>query len=282
MEDGNDSKPWGNKDADEGERSDPAMTDETAGYSPGQRAGDSSNSIHEMSFMAVRGWGIKEDVWEHPIHGIRKPVSGRREGCFGRNLKKAANPLRGESEPPGRKKTAPWEGRGFLRISEADRSALGELEALAGTGLAGLFAFLHARVAGQEAERLDDLAVFRVHLGERAGDRVADGDGLGVGAAALDDDLEVELVHQRRRLERREDGVLKFDGRKVFFERTVVDGDLAGAFGHPDAGDGGFAAAGGALSGGGGHVEKSVEMISERRMRRVAGLRADARHRHRP
>jgi hypothetical protein len=142
----------------------------------------------------------------------------------------------------------------FSEIEEIPRLTLGELEALAGTGLTGLFAFLHAGIASQETKWFDDLAVFRVHLCERARDRVTDRNRLGVGAATSDDDFEVELVHQRSRLKRREDGVLKFDGGKILFEGAIIDDDLAGAFGHPDAGDSGFAAAGGAFGGSGGHV----------------------------
>ena len=83
----------------------------------------------------------------------------------------------------------------------AGGSALGELEALAGTGLTGLFAFLHARVAGEETERLDDLAVLGVDLSKAAGDRVTNRNGLCVDAAAFDDHIDVVLVGQRGRLE---------------------------------------------------------------------------------
>ena len=137
-------------------------------------------------------------------------------------------------------------GCGFLLIVVSQGSALGELEALAGTGLTGLFAFLHARVAGEETERLDDLAVFGVDLGEAAGDRVTDRNGLGVDAATFDDHVDVVLVGQRGRLEGGEDRVLEFDRGKVVFEGARIDGDLAGAFGEPDSRDCGFATAGGA------------------------------------
>ena len=47
-----------------------------------------------------------------------------------------------------------------------EKLTLRELEAGAGTGLAGLFPFLHPWVTSEETERLDHLAVLGVHLGE--------------------------------------------------------------------------------------------------------------------
>ncbi len=140
--------------------------------------------------------------------------------------------------------------------------ALGELEALAGAWLTGLFPFLHPWVTGEETERFNELAVLRIDFRERAGDRVTDGDGLTVDAAAFDDDLEVELVNGSNVLERSENGVLKLNGRKIFFERAIVDDDLAGAFGKPDVSHGGFATAGGALSGNSGHERVVLELLN--------------------
>ncbi len=67
----------------------------------------------------------------------------------------------------------PWKADNKKAASSGDAafsrkcgSTLGELEALASTGLAGLFAFLHAWVTGEETERLDELAVFWIHLRE--------------------------------------------------------------------------------------------------------------------
>ena len=130
---------------------------------------------------------------------------------------------------------------------------LGELEALASTGLAGLLAFLHARISGQKAKWLDDLAVFRVHLGERSADGVADGDGLGMDTTALNHDSEIELVDQRELLEGSQDAVLEFRSGQIFFEVAAIDGNLAGAFSHPYTGNCGFAATCGAGGGSGGH-----------------------------
>ena len=138
-------------------------------------------------------------------------------------------------------------GCGFLLIDViAGGSALGELEALAGTGLTGLFAFLHARVAGEETERLDNLAVFGIDLGEAARNRVTDRNGLCVDATTFDDHIDVIFVGQRGRLKGGENRVLEFDRGKVVFEGARVDDDLAAAFGEPDSRDCGFATAGGA------------------------------------
>jgi hypothetical protein len=92
---------------------------------------------------------------------------------------------------------------------------------------------------------------------------MADRDRLSLLATAFDDDVEVKFVGKRKSQERCEDAILKLDGRKIFFGRPAVDGDLAGAFGHPDAGDSGFAAVGGALSGGGGHLGKKMELFDD-------------------
>ena len=90
---------------------------------------------------------------------------------------------------------------------------------------------------------------------------MADRNRLSLLATAFDDDIEVKFVGKRDGQERCEDAILELDGRKVFLEGAAVDGNLTGAFGHPDAGYGGFAAAGGALSGGGGHLEKKMGLF---------------------
>lgn len=85
---------------------------------------------------------------------------------------------------------------------------------------------------------------------------MADRNRLSLLATAFDDDVQVKLVGKSDCLERSENCVLKLDGRKIFLEGASVDRDLASAFSHPDAGDSGFAAAGGALGGGCGHCGK--------------------------
>lgn len=143
-------------------------------------------------------------------------------------------------------------------------STLGELEAGAGTGTTGLFAFLHPRIAGEEALGLDQLAVLGVEKGERAGDRMADRDGLRVLATAFDDGFHVELVDHVQGLERRDDGVLEVDRREVILEGNAVDGHFPGSFADPDVGDRSLAAAGGAFGFGGRHDDDGKTLKTQR------------------
>ncbi len=85
---------------------------------------------------------------------------------------------------------------------------------------------------------------------------MADGHGLGMHAAAFDDHVEIELVRLRDRLERSEDRILQIERWKVILEVAAVDGDLAGAFGHPDAGNCGLTATCRAFSSGGCHGKR--------------------------
>src|SRR5688572_5183913 len=71
------------------------------------------------------------------------------------------------------------------------RSALRELLRLAGLDEAVLLALLLPRVAGEEACLLEDDALLRVDLGERAGDRHAQRAGLAGHATAVDRRLDV-------------------------------------------------------------------------------------------
>src|SRR5207244_8369244 len=64
------------------------------------------------------------------------------------------------------------------------RLALAELEALAGAGLAGLFALFHARVARQQTLGLQHPAKFRARHEKRTGDAEADRPGLAADSAA--------------------------------------------------------------------------------------------------
>src|SRR6188474_2375038 len=73
-----------------------------------------------------------------------------------------------------------------LHCCRSNRSALRELEAPAGLGLAVLLAPDGAAVAGQEAFGLDRAAQRRLIFGECLGDAVLDRAGLAREAAALD------------------------------------------------------------------------------------------------
>src|ERR1017187_2361620 len=116
-----------------------------------------------------------------------------------------------------------------LRGWTGDGSALRELEALAGAGLAGLLA------GGPE---------LGVHLLERAGDPVRDRAGLPRDAAARDVRGHVDLL---AKVDRQEGGVRLLGEivvREVPVELAPVDDELAAAVGDPHAGGRGLAAAG--------------------------------------
>jgi hypothetical protein len=86
--------------------------------------------------------------------------------------------FKGMKNGGGNKKPRMREASGVFSRRVAMSLTLGELEALAGTGLTGLFAFLHARVAGEEASLLEHATQFRVHLNQGAGNTMAKGTGL--------------------------------------------------------------------------------------------------------
>lgn len=122
--------------------------------------------------------------------------------------------------------------------------ALGELEALAGAGLTGLFAFLGARIALEVSGGLERGAELRVHLLQGAGDAVRHGAGLTGDTAAVHVGRDVEFVLQLHG----EEGLVGLLGkilvREVAVKVATVGDELAGAFSDADAGDGGLATAG--------------------------------------
>ena len=149
----------------------------------------------------------------------------------------------GSGEAMGKKKPRNAEASGV--VQSRDDLAFRELEAAAGAGLAGLLAFLHARIAGEETGLLEDGAEVLVGLDEGAGDAVAQGAGLAGGAAAFADRDDVVLADAFDGLEGRFDDQAQVGGGEIIFELAVVDDDLAGALGEADAGDGGLAPTGG-------------------------------------
>ena len=125
------------------------------------------------------------------------------------------------------------------------RLALGVLRRLAGSLEPVLLAFLHPRIAGQEAGLAERQAMpLGVELEEGPGDAVADRAGLAGDAAALDLDHHVEAALGPGDPERHADVGLVDRVPEVLLERTAVDHDLALARQEPDAGDGRLAATG--------------------------------------
>ena len=131
--------------------------------------------------------------------------------------------------------------------------ALAELEALAGTGLAGLFAFLHARVTRQQALGLQRAAEFGADLQERAGDAKADCAGLATDSAAGGIRGDVLSVAALRDFKRLQDQTLKGGDRKVVVVRTSVDEDFSRPGREAHACSGGLAASDGGNDGFCGH-----------------------------
>src|SRR4051794_7338455 len=108
-------------------------------------------------------------------------------------------------------------------------SALAELEPRTGTLLAILLAFLLARVARQEAGRLEAVAQLGVESEQSAGDAVPNGAGLARAAAPGDADGDVELLHRLGQLQGLLDDHLEHFVRKVVVERPAVDLHGSGA-----------------------------------------------------
>src|ERR1700689_1964035 len=123
-------------------------------------------------------------------------------------------------------------------------TALRELEALAGAGLAGLLAFLLARVAADVAGLLQGGTELGVHLLEGAGDPVRHRPGLAGDAAAGHVGRHVDLLAQVHRQERGVGLLGKVVVGEITVERASVDDQLAAAVGDPHAGGPRLAASG--------------------------------------
>ena len=140
-----------------------------------------------------------------------------------------------------RKKRPPLARRPFF-VGRESGLALRELEAFAGAGLAGLFAFLHARVACEETFLLEREAQGLVDLDERPADCQTQGAGLAIDAAADGADGEVVGVNGVGDFQRAKNLILNREAGEVVGEVTAVDLDGTGAWLQADAGDGGLAA----------------------------------------
>ncbi len=120
---------------------------------------------------------------------------------------------------------------------------LGELEALACFGLAGLFTFYGARVAGHEAVFAEYGLVVGVDFDESASYAKTKGFGLSFVATAVEVDVNVVFVGNFEGCEGLLNDILKNRRREVHFDGALVDGDNAGTFFNYNAGYGGFTAA---------------------------------------
>src|SRR5687768_1722987 len=104
---------------------------------------------------------------------------------------------------------------------------LAELEALARPRLTVLLAYLLARVAGEQARRLQPLAQLVVEPKEGARDAMADGAGLARRAAAFHGHLDVEFLRRLGQQQRLLDDHPQDVVGEVAVEGLAVDRDVA-------------------------------------------------------
>lgn len=109
----------------------------------------------------------------------------------------------------------------FLSLAELRRAACG-LKAV-------LLTLLHAGISGQIACCLEHRSVLGVSLEQGTGDAVTDGSGLAGVTAALDINLDVELIQSLGCAERLANDNLKGLKTEVLVDICLVDRDLAGA-----------------------------------------------------
>src|SRR6478609_2260838 len=101
------------------------------------------------------------------------------------------------------------------------RLTLGELEALAGAGLAGLLALFFAGVTGEVTGLLQGDAELGIELQQRAGDAMGHGARLAADAATGDIHKDVELVLRVRSDERGDGAAHEVVVREIDFELAV-------------------------------------------------------------
>src|SRR5258706_1927991 len=176
-------------------------------------------------------------------------------------------------------KSRPWrDPTGAISTLVSRRtSAFRVLRRLAGPLESVFLAFLHPRVAGQQAGAAEDRAMEGVELQQRPGDPVADRAGLAGEAAALDLDHRVEATLGPRHPEGHADVRLVDRRTEMLQQGAAIHDDLAVARQEPDARDGRLATTGSGQEGGGGHAGSSV-----RRAAQAAGPDGDGQIRRRP
>ena len=108
------------------------------------------------------------------------------------------------------------------------RLALGELEALAGARATGLFALLHAGIAGEETFLLQLGAEGFVDFKKGAAEGEAQGAGLAVDSAARGFGGDIIAMNRVGDFQRTEDLVLKRETAEVVGKIAAIDLDGAG------------------------------------------------------
>ena len=209
------------------------------------RGGDTC--MHGVGELRPRGAGISTDgkatVTEDLRSGLRKGADGRRSQ-FGAGITPHAVGSEGQRHGIiiGRRRPKAMDRR---EARPAARSALAVLRRLAGLLEAVLLAFLLARIAGEEAGRLEGATVLGVEFDKATSDPEAQRTGLAGGATAMNGGVDViglAGLGDGERLEQRLDLHLR---REELVDRAAIDGDGAGAVAEAHAGDGTLATAGG-------------------------------------
>ena len=209
------------------------------------RGGDTS--MHGTGELRTRGTGISTDseatVTEDLRSRLRKGADGRRSQ-FGAGITPHAVGSEGQRHGIiiGRRRPKAMDRR---EARPAARSALAVLRRLAGLLEAVLLAFLLARIAGEEAGRLEGATVLGVEFDKATSDPEAQRTSLAGGATAMNGGVDVvglAGLGDGERLEQRLDLHLR---REELVDRTAIDGDGAGAVAETHAGDGTLATAGG-------------------------------------
>lgn len=154
-------------------------------------------------------------------------------------------PVRRQARAVVEIKRATFARRPFLVRDGKSILAFRELEAFAGSGLAGLFPFLHTRIACEEPLLFERDAEGFVNHEKGTAESEAQGAGLTVDAAAGCFDSHVVTVDGVGNLERAEDLILDGEAHEVVGEFAAVDFDGSGSWQESNAGDGGFPASGG-------------------------------------
>ncbi len=123
--------------------------------------------------------------------------------------------------------------------------AFGELEAFAGSGLAGFFALFHSWVTCDQTLGAQGHTKVFIGLNEGAAQGQTKGTGLAVDSTAGGLDLDIKAMDRIGDFQRAEDRVLHGKAWEVIDEILAVDFDVSCSGLHADAGNSGFAAAGG-------------------------------------